>query len=119
MITLEERERFFQEVIFPEILAVGKVATREYSTTENVFANFEKLSSDLQISREQVLWVYLKKHLDGILAHINGFTSQREPVQGRIKDAMTYLGLFWAMQEEGTIETARASKRDQDAQREP
>lgn len=95
--TLEQRQDFFRTVIFEQMIAVAEVATREYSTENNVFTNFERLSVDLKISREQVLWVYLRKHLDGIVSYINGFTSQREPVEGRIKDAMVYLGLLWCM----------------------
>lgn len=37
------------------------------------------------------------KHMDGIASHIEGQTSQREDVRGRIGDAMTYLGLLYAM----------------------
>lgn len=100
--TFEEREAFFQNTIFPEMMAVGKVATREYSRVENIFDNFERLVEDSEgkLTREQALWVLLKKHLDGIRHHVFGFRSQREPVQGRIKDAMVYLGLLWAMVED-------------------
>jgi len=96
--TLEQRRDFFLSVIFEQMMAVCDVATREYATEDNIFANFERLSEDLAITREQVLWVYLRKHLDGIVSWINGFTSQREPVEGRIKDAMVYLGLLWCME---------------------
>ena len=44
--------------------------------------------------------VYAMKHIDGITAHIQGHTSQREPVTGRIKDAIVYLMLLWGMVEE-------------------
>lgn len=100
--TFEEREAFFQNTIFPEMMAVGKVATREYSRVENIFDNFERLAEDSEgkLTREQVVWILLKKHLDGIRHHVFGFRSQREPVQGRIKDAMVYLGLLWAMVED-------------------
>lgn len=64
---------------------------------ENGLRNFEALASDLNINREQVLWIYMKKHLDGILAHINGHRSQRESVHGRIDDVHVYLELFRAM----------------------
>jgi len=44
--------------------------------------------------------VYLLKHIDGITAYLNGHKSQREDVRGRIKDAIVYLMLLWAMIEE-------------------
>jgi hypothetical protein len=71
---------------------------KEYAHDDNnAFANFERLALDLNISREMVLYVYLKKHLDGILAYIKGHRSQREDVGQRIKDARMYLALLWGM----------------------
>ena len=74
---------------------------KEYAHTEdNVFANFERVSNSLDISREQALMVYLMKHMDGINAWIKGHKSQREDVTGRIKDAIVYLCLLWGMSED-------------------
>ena len=41
--------------------------------------------------------VYLLKHIDGIASYIDGHDSQREPVEGRIIDAIVYLFLLWGM----------------------
>ena len=41
--------------------------------------------------------VYLLKHIDGIASHIDGHTSQREAVEGRITDAIVYLFLLYGM----------------------
>ena len=74
---------------------------KEYAHTEdNVFANFDRVGSLLSISSEKTLMVYLLKHIDGITAHLSGHKSQREDVRGRIKDAIVYLMLLWAMIEE-------------------
>ena len=74
---------------------------KEYAHTEdNVFANFDRVGSLLEIGSERTLMVYLLKHIDGITAHLNGHKSQREDVRGRIKDAIVYLMLLWAMIEE-------------------
>lgn len=71
---------------------------KEYAHDEdNAFRNFEATGKDLGINREHVLWIFMKKHLDGILAHLNGHTSQRESVHGRIKDARMYLALLDGM----------------------
>ena len=74
---------------------------KEYAHTDNnVFANFDRVGSLLSISSEKTLMVYLLKHIDGITAYIAGHKSQREDVRGRIKDAIVYLMLLWAMVEE-------------------
>ena len=54
----------------------------------------------LNISSDKTLMVYLLKHIDGITAYLSGHKSQREDVRGRIKDAIVYLMLLWAMVEE-------------------
>jgi len=41
--------------------------------------------------------VYLLKHIDGIAAHVDGHKAQREPIEGRIIDAVVYLFLLWGM----------------------
>ena len=40
---------------------------------------------------------YLLKHIDGIMSHIKGHTSQREDVTGRLLDAIVYITLLWGM----------------------
>mgnify|MGYP003667796040 CR=1 FL=1 len=73
---------------------------KEYAhTEENVFANFERVGENLEISREDVLLVYLLKHIDGICSFVKGHKSQREDVRGRITDAIVYLCLLWGMVE--------------------
>lgn len=84
--------------IFEEVQKTREAGQKEYAHDENnAFANFDRLANDLQTSREKILWVYTRKHLDGILAYINGHKSQRENVRGRIKDAIVYLILLWGM----------------------
>ncbi len=80
--------------------AVLNSGQKEYARDTDVFANFEKLSLDLGISREQVLWVQAMKHRDGIASYIRGVRSQREDVRGRIIDLINYLRLLYAMVEE-------------------
>lgn len=84
--------------IFEEVQKTREAGQKEYAHDENnAFANFDRLANDLQTSREKILWVYTRKHLDGILAYINGHKSQREDVRGRIKDTIVYLILLWGM----------------------
>ena len=63
----------------------------------NVFANFERTARQLNTTRDKVLMTFLMKHIDGIVAHINGHESQREDIRGRLKDAIVYLCLLWGM----------------------
>jgi hypothetical protein len=83
---------------FARLDKLREAGQKEYAHDEdNAFANFERVSNYLGIDREKVLWTYLQKHLDGIVAFINGHRSQRESVHGRIDDAHVYLELLRAM----------------------
>ena len=72
---------------------------------DNAFANFERIAEQTGLKREEVLFVYLLKHMDGVASYIQGHRSQRETVMGRIVDARVYLALLAGMVTEGT-ETA-------------
>ena len=74
---------------------------KEYARKQdNAFANFERIGESLSLNRDKVLLVYLLKHMDGIIAHVDGHSSQREDVRGRITDAIVYLCLLWGMIED-------------------
>jgi hypothetical protein len=86
------------EVVFEQLRATREAGQKEYAhKEENAFRNFEQTGDDLDIPREKVLYIFAKKHWDGILAYIKGHQSQREDVRGRIKDVIVYLILLWAM----------------------
>ena len=71
---------------------------KEYARkNNNAFANFERVGENLDIQREEVLLVYLLKHIDGICSFVKGHKSQREDVRGRLTDAIVYLCLLWCM----------------------
>tara|TARA_R110002020_G_scaffold367959_1_gene579859 strand:+ start:506 stop:955 length:450 start_codon:yes stop_codon:yes gene_type:complete len=92
-------DEFFIKII-DEIKETRDDGQKEYAhDTVNVFANFERTARQLNTTREKILMTFLIKHIDGITAHINGHTSQREDVRGRIKDAIVYLSLLWGMAE--------------------
>jgi len=96
-------DELFKDII-EEVKATRDDGQKEYAHTEdNVFANFERVASSLDISKEKALMVYLMKHMDGINAHIKGHKSQREDVTGRIKDAIVYLCLLWGMVDDDKI----------------
>jgi len=105
---------FFERVFDDEIMETRAAGQAEYAhDTDNAFANFERTAGELGLRREQVLWVFAMKHRDGIAAYLQGHTSQREDVTGRIKDLIVYLLLLWAMVEQdrttGTSSSASRS----------
>ena len=80
------------------ILKARDAGQKEYARTkDNVFANFDRVGETLNLNREKVLMVYLLKHIDGIMAYIDGHKSQREDVSGRITDSIVYLLLLQGM----------------------
>jgi hypothetical protein len=89
------------ERIFDSCRLVRGEGQKEYAHDEsNALANFERGGREMELPREKVLWIYARKHIDGIVAYINGHRSQREPVQGRIKDLIVYLCLLQCMIED-------------------
>lgn len=89
------------EEIFEKVREVRAAAQVEYARHDDrPFANFERIAEATKISRMKVWEVYFRKHIDGIGAHIEGHTLQREDVRGRLLDAINYLLLLWGMVEE-------------------
>ena len=97
--TKDQFDDLFTSII-DQVKATRDDGQKEYAHDEvNVFANFERTARQLNTTREKVLMTFLMKHMDGIVAHINGHESQREDIRGRVKDAIVYLTLYWAMVE--------------------
>jgi predicted AAA+ superfamily ATPase len=84
--------------IFNKVQNIRDAGQQEYARTDqDVFANFKRVASYTNGTKESVCMTYLMKHIDGIASHINGNQSQREHVTGRITDAIVYLCLLWGM----------------------
>lgn len=72
----------------------------EYSNSDDQHANFKRLGLTLGLEPEQVLLVYLTKHMDSIHYYVKeesefpGITKLSEPIEGRIDDAILYLCLL-------------------------
>ena len=97
--TKDQFDDLFTSII-DQVKATRDDGQKEYAHNEvNVFANFERTARQLNTTRDKVLMTFLMKHVDGIVAHINGHTSQREDIRGRLKDAIVYLCLLWGMVE--------------------
>jgi hypothetical protein len=98
--TKDEFNKFIRRKFDNDILDTSKSGQSEYALSQDAFDNFNRLATELGVSRQQVLLVYFSKHRDGVISYIKGHKSQREPVQGRIKDMIVYLFLLWGMVEE-------------------
>lgn len=72
---------------------------KEYAQEEDAFAQFKGVARQVRVTPFQALRVYASKHVNGIQAHFNGYVSQREPVEDRVKDLLTYLVLARFMKE--------------------
>jgi len=91
----------FQDELFDECRRMAATKGKEYAKGADRFGNFNRLAERLGIKREQVLMVYLTKHLDGIESRIvHGQTFSTESTRGRIIDAITYLTLLAGMLQE-------------------
>ena len=95
------------DIVFSECGDLREDGQKEYARSEdNAFGNFERIAmwmDGMPITRETVLMVYTLKHLDGIMSHLSGHTSQREDVRGRINDFIVYLTLLRGMIEEDEL----------------
>ena len=87
----------FAKYMHYEVCKTRNAGQEEYATENNVFADFESTAKLSGITPEIVIYIFLNKHIRGIGAFIRGRSSQREDVTGRIKDAIVYLFLLWAM----------------------
>lgn len=82
----------FRRIFEEEIMALRDAGQKEYAhDASSPFANFERAGKDTDVDPLKVLWIFAMKHKDGIAAYIQGHTSQREDVRGRINDLIVYL----------------------------
>ena len=96
-LSTEEYEHICDTIIEPTLDKLRKGGQKEYAQdVKNVFANFQRVADDIDVTIDKAIWVYMRKHIDGIKSHIKGHRSQREPIGGRIGDLIIYLKLLWA-----------------------
>lgn len=90
--------------VFEECQEVRGQGQKEYAhDTEDSFRNFNQIGKYLNTDRKKVLLTYAIKHMDGIVAYVNGHKSQREDVRGRIKDIIVYMCLLRGMIDEESV----------------
>jgi len=80
---------------FSKIKLIRENTHLEYAGRD-VFENFNRRAEELGISRKQALGVLMFKHLDTIRKFIYGEPGLegREPIEGRVRDAILYLYLL-------------------------
>ena len=96
------------DVMNKEECGIGDTKAREYTQGDRL-DNFKRLAKELGLTSKQILWVYLKKHLDSIANYIRidadckegEAPALSEPIEGRIMDARVYLSLLRGLIEEG------------------
>lgn len=73
---------------------------QEYARScDDQLANFKRQGAELGTTPEQILMVYLNKHIDSIKSYVKKLGSDEvinlsEPIEGRIDDAILYLLLL-------------------------
>ena len=82
-------------VQYAELLKMTATKGREY-TNDNTdqLINFKEQAAELGMRPEQVLMVYLNKHLSAIKSYVRTGQVHSEPIEGRITDAILYLVLL-------------------------
>ena len=98
--TYDDFDKLLDKMIEEE-RGIGTTKAREYTQGDRL-DNFKRLAKELGITPQQVLWVYLKKHLDSIASYVRTQKVLSEPIQGRIMDARVYLSLLRGLIEEET-----------------
>lgn len=102
--TYEYFEKLLDKMLEEE-RAVGKTKAKEYTLKDDRLDNFKRLAIEMHLTPKQILWVYLKKHLDSILNYIwkeaiDDKMILSESIEGRIMDARVYLSLLRGLIEE-------------------
>jgi hypothetical protein len=87
----------YQNILLRKVVGMRDTKGKEYSNSEDRFANFNRLATELDLTNIKVAWVYVKKHLDGIASYCRTEQILSEPIEGRIVDAIVYLTLIAGM----------------------
>lgn len=104
------RKTEFQQLLIKQhetLLSLTASKGEEYANDDkDQLANFKRQAAELGITQQQVLRVFLTKHLDAITYYCRTGKVLSEEVIGRIDDAVLYLILLKAMRIEETTKPA-------------
>lgn len=93
---------------FERLTRLRRTKGVEYSGNEDALSNFKRGAADTGCTAEQVLWIYVAKHLDSIKTYIRdgaifakgphvSYSTRSElsePIEGRIDDVINYMLLL-------------------------
>jgi hypothetical protein len=82
---------------------IGITKGHEYTQGDRL-DNFKRLAQECGITPEQVLWIYLKKHLDSIVYYIREGKLESETLESRIVDARVYLSLLLGLEKDSELQ---------------
>ena len=97
LMTFPEFDKFFDEFV-EECKKMRDTKGKEYASSEDRFANFNRLAQTLDLDRLKIAQVYVQKHLDSIATYIKtGKIHCEERIIGRFIDVVTYMILMAGM----------------------
>ena len=101
----QERIDFFRSE-FEKMMQISSTKGVEYANDDlDANNNFKEISKSLGVTKEAVLWIYVKKHLQAIESYIRkGMVFSNEPIEGRVHDAILYLFILLSLLEEDRAE---------------
>tara|TARA_A100001391_G_scaffold171638_1_gene133013 strand:- start:126 stop:452 length:327 start_codon:yes stop_codon:yes gene_type:complete len=76
-----------------------RIEYTEGNAKDNVLWNFEDIANKLNLEPEDILAVYLNKHISSLNNYFKDKKVYSESIQGRVCDIVNYLILFLAMLE--------------------
>lgn len=96
------KDEFGAEVAqtFDKVMKLTKSKGEEYARSTDQLANFKRQAEELGVRADQVLMVYLNKHLDAIKFRVLAGQSLSESIDSRIDDAILYMILLKAIYRE-------------------
>jgi hypothetical protein len=90
----EELYSLIEKDILPQCFEIMKTKGESYSGLEDKLGNFKRIAKTLNLSVEQVWYVYFAKHMDALQSYLRGEYKDSEKIQGRIQDLINYLFLL-------------------------
>lgn len=88
------------ETEFAKIVAINKSKGKDYAGDTDALSNFKTQGKELGLTPEQVLAVYLGKHVSAVMAYCREGQVESEPIEGRIHDVILYCFLLMGLVKE-------------------
>ena len=85
---------------FSAIKELNVTKGHDYSGDEDALANFKEQAAELGLTPEQILGVFVGKHIKAVQTYIREGAVQSEPIEGRIHDVILYHFLLLGLIEE-------------------